>query len=121
MNADSCRVFSSDQLIAARVKVAETFWQRFRGLLNHPPLSRQQGLLLSPGASVHTFGMSYPIDVIFLSNQQYVLAVRTHLVPNRACFSPPGTASTLELCAGVCREVGLHRGSRLEFREQCHD
>lgn len=47
---------------------------RMRGLIGRPPPGAGAGLLLK-GGRVHTFGMAYPIDVIYISRRGIVLAV----------------------------------------------
>ncbi|MFP3949099.1 MAG: DUF192 domain-containing protein, partial [Longimicrobiales bacterium] len=52
--------------LASRVAIAESWWERCRGLLARPRITTGEGLLLLECASVHTVGMTYPIDVAFL-------------------------------------------------------
>lgn len=105
-------------LIADNVWSARRFRDRLRGLLDQRELRHGAGLLLDPGGSVHTFGMRFSIDVIFVDERSTVLKTRRELKPNRTCWAPLGTRRTLELWAGACTAVGLQRGSRLVFLPQ---
>ena len=49
-----------------QLRVADTPWQRMRGLLGYPPLQADQGLLIRPCNMVHTVGMRYPIDIVYI-------------------------------------------------------
>lgn len=49
---------------------------RARGLLGSPPPAPGQGVLLR-GKQVHTLGLRYPIDAVYLSKAGEVLEVRT--------------------------------------------
>jgi len=82
-----------------KVLVMNTFWTRLKGLLGSSGLEEGHGLLISPCHSIHTIGMKYPIDVIFLDKNYSVLKVVKRLAPYRAA-SYSGAAKTLELPAG---------------------
>jgi uncharacterized membrane protein (UPF0127 family) len=57
-------------------------------------------LWLDPCGGIHTWGMQYPIDVVFLDRSLRVLAVRRAVPPWRMVFAPRGTRSVVELPAG---------------------
>lgn len=101
-------------VVANAVLVAESFFTRLRGLLGRPELERGQGLLLHPCRAVHTFGMRYAIDCVYLSAHWQVLAVAEALPPNR--FGPvvPGAAMVLELPAGRAGATGTVPGDFLQ-------
>ena len=62
---------------------ARTFRARLLGLalLKEPP--RGYGLLLRRCSSVHTFGMRFPIDLVFYDETGRILRVDRHVPPNR--------------------------------------
>lgn len=74
---------------------------RLRGLLGRHPLhaDAQEALLLVPCNSVHTFGMRYPLDIVFLDAEQRVLGWQSNLRPWRA-KAWLRAKQTLELAAG---------------------
>ena len=49
-----------------RIHVARSFLQRARGLLGRAPLAADEALLIRPCSSIHTFGMRFAIDVVFI-------------------------------------------------------
>ena len=57
------------------VEVAQTSVERMVGLLGRDGLSDDAGLLLRPCGAVHTFGMRFAIDVVFLDRKQQVLEI----------------------------------------------
>lgn len=109
------RVYVNGRLLADNIYAAFRFGQRLRGLLGRPALGENAGLWLNPGSSVHTFGMRFPIDVIFLDEGRRILNTCSNLEPNRTCLASRGTRSTLELWAGACRHRGIERGQQLHF------
>lgn len=104
-------------VICERMRVARSWWARFRGLLGTDRLDAGEGLWLSPCGSVHTAGMRYAIDVVFLDRELRVTRIVPNLRPRRACFGPRATRSTLELPAGAAAGLGLSSGDQLRFTE----
>lgn len=84
------------------VQRASGFVGRLLGLLVRPVLQPGQALHLAPCKAVHTIGMRYAIDVVFLDRTGAVLKVVPHLQPWRAavCWR---AHSVLELSAGQTR------------------
>ena len=65
------------------VHVARTRRERLRGLAFRRSIEPDQALLIPRCRSVHTFGMRFSIDVVFLDAAGGVLAVRHHVRPCR--------------------------------------
>lgn len=110
-------VTSLGNVVAARVVVANTFADRFTGLLKRDRLGRDEGLLLSPGGSIHTLGMRFAIDVLFLDRHMRVLKVASAMPPWRAVLAPAGTEFTLELASGRSAAAAIGIGMRLLWSE----
>ena len=92
------------EVLAGRLLVAKTFWQRFVGLQFSSPLAADCGLLLRGCRSIHTFWMRFAIDVIFLNDEMEVLEVRTGVAPWRTVIPrAKNVAHVIELTAGVAR------------------
>ncbi|MCL2913867.1 DUF192 domain-containing protein [Shewanella corallii] len=98
----------------SRVYLAKSPWLRLRGLLGRRPLKQGEGLLISPCNSVHTFWMSYPIDLIYLDSNGLVLKVVEQLLPWRmsACKS---ARSVVEVTAGYASKVDIKQGDHLTW------
>lgn len=94
------------------VGFANTFWRRMRGLLGRASLNEQEGLLIHPCGQVHTVGMRFPIDVIFLNRQGLVLKVVHALKPWRQARARRARY-TLELAAGVAQQHKIKLGDTL--------
>jgi uncharacterized membrane protein (UPF0127 family) len=100
-------------LIASCQRTTNAF-DRMRGLLFRAMPAPGTGLLIDPCASVHTFAMSYPIDVIYLDRDFRVMRLVEALRPWRlsACRT---ARMTLELAAGQAKALGLTRDMELEW------
>jgi uncharacterized membrane protein (UPF0127 family) len=104
---------ATGRLVAGNVRVASTCLARTIGLLGERSLPSEQGLLLIPCASVHTFGMQFAIDILFLDRQNRVLRVFPSVGPCRVRIGPRGTRSALELSAGATSDAGVAVGDCL--------
>lgn len=100
------------QRLDCRVDVARSFAQRAGGLLVRSPLGSAEGLWIDRCPSIHTVGMRYAIDVLFLDADGVVLRVAQDVPPFRFRWCK-GARSVLELRAGQARHWGLERGMRL--------
>ncbi|MGH8175593.1 MAG: DUF192 domain-containing protein [Steroidobacter sp.] len=109
--------------IAHDVRIADTLVARSIGLLRERSLAEHQGLLLVPGGSIHTLGMRFPIDVVFLDRRMRVLNLAPNVAPKRFRLAPAGTARVLELAAGRIAQVGVLIGTYIvvEDEEQVRD
>jgi uncharacterized protein len=96
------------------ILVADDGPTRRTGLLRHSHLAPGEGLWIVPCEGVHTFGMKFAIDVVFLDRKKQILKVRKNMPVRR--FSVCLRAhSVLELPAGMIDETGTTTGDVLEF------
>jgi uncharacterized membrane protein (UPF0127 family) len=91
---------------------ASSFVARMFGLLWRRPLERSEALWIKPCASVHTLGMRYPIDLVFLDREGAVVATRSAVAPRRMA-SARRARSVLELPANRVAELGIASGMRV--------
>ncbi|MFD3700618.1 DUF192 domain-containing protein [Streptomyces sp. NPDC058646] len=94
--------------VAVPLEVAASYRARTRGLLGRDGITG--ALLLTPAASVHTFGMRFPIDVAYLDRRLRVLAVTT-MAPGRLGLPRPRARYVLEAEAGAMAGWGLRVGA----------
>jgi uncharacterized membrane protein (UPF0127 family) len=101
-------------LLGDAIEVADTSSKRRTGLLNHAGLAKGQGIWIVPCEGVHTFGMKFPIDVLFLSKKRKVLKIR-HDMDRRRLAVCWRAHSVLELPAGTLAATGTQPGDELEL------
>ena len=99
-------------VVCQRCTVADRMFSRMKGLLGRKSLAEDEGILIRPAPSIHTFFMRFPIDVVFLSKEGEVLKVAENVRPWRA-RSCRGAHSVLELSAGETQRRGIAVGQRL--------
>jgi uncharacterized membrane protein (UPF0127 family) len=100
--------------LAGCVEVASHGSTRRKGLLGRCFLPSGAGLWILPCSAVHTLGMQFPIDLVYLDRKLQVKKVKSNVGPWRlsACLS---AHSVLELAAGTVRLTQTSRGDRLEI------
>ncbi len=103
------------QLIAEPVRLADTFIARLRGLLGRDRLEPREGLLISPCRDVHTCGMRFSIDIVFLDRELKVIRLQSASRAWRFYSGGREARYVLELAAGAIAGVGLRVGDTLEL------
>ena len=106
-------------LVASDVERARTVWARMKGLLgrSRDDFSAGKGLWITPSQGVHTIGMSFPIDVVYLDSGSRVIGAYRRMAPHRIAAVALRARSVLELPAGTLERTGTEKGDRLEFKE----
>ncbi len=103
-----------EKVLADRALLAGNSRERRTGLLKHASLPAGEGLWIVPCEAIHTFGMKFPIDILFLDRKRKILKTRNAIVPRR--FSVCLRAhSVLELPAGTLLGTGTEAGDTLEI------
>jgi len=103
-------------VLAERADIADTSPKRRTGLLKHTGLAPGEGLWIVPTEGVHTFGMKFAIDVVFLNKQRKILKIRPNMGKARMSLSLRAH-SVLELPAGTLEATGTQAGDQLEFEK----
>ena len=103
---------SRETLLADRAQIADSSKTRKIGLLKHDRLEAGDGLWITPCEGVHTVGMKFPIDVLFLDKQRKVVKIRPAMPRWRmaACL---WAHSVLELPSGTAAATRTARGDQL--------
>ena len=97
----------------ARVWNANRYFLRLRGLLGRT-IPAGGGLLLTPCNCIHTFGMRYAIDAVYLDSSGLVLRVDQALPAGKAWPVQRGAKRVLELPARIANERNIRVNDVLE-------
>jgi uncharacterized membrane protein (UPF0127 family) len=96
--------------LATKVRKADNFITRLIGLLKRTHLGPEEALWLMPSKGIHTIGMKFPIDVVFLNKRHHVVGLMSGLSPYRISAVHLSGYSVLELPNGTikksCTEIG---------------
>ena len=105
---------SRNTVLGDRVGIADTSAKRKTGLLKHTRLEPGEGLWIAPTEAIHTFGMKFSIDVLFLDKKRKVLKIRNEMPRSRMSIClrahsvlelPSGTATAMQTMVGDQLEV----------------
>jgi uncharacterized membrane protein (UPF0127 family) len=103
--------------LATALALADTHWTRLRGLLGTAADDFRNGcgIWIVPCRGVHTLGMGFPIDVVYLDRGMTVIHTEIGLRPWRFAPVRMEAASVLELPCGTVSETGTVVGDKIEI------
>jgi uncharacterized membrane protein (UPF0127 family) len=96
-------------------RAALSFWERTKGLLGTSSLAVGEGLLIEPCQSIHSFGMRYPFDAVFIDRGGKVLYTIARMKPSRMSRHVFGARGVLELPAGTIEATDTRKGDLLRI------
>jgi uncharacterized membrane protein (UPF0127 family) len=94
---------------------ANTVLKRMVGLLNRGQFRQGEGLLLDRCYGIHTFGMRFPIDVLFLDKDLHVIRAVKALPPYRTCVVKK-SVYVLEVPVGALDVSHTVEGDQIQIR-----
>ena len=102
--------------LASQVRIARTWTARVVGLLATPVFPDGTGLILPRCHSIHTIGMRYPIDAVFVDRSGRIVALKARLGPGR--IIPPVSRgwAVVELPGGTLEHHDVRPGDVLAVR-----
>jgi uncharacterized protein len=120
VNTDTILINKTKNQDLGRIKFADSFFSRFRGLMLTKNL--EAGLVLKipsgrgkRGSAIHMFFMRIPLDVIFADKNKKVVDVVT--LDPWTTYTPRAPARyVIELDKGSLEKSGTEIGDHLEFK-----
>lgn len=109
---------SRGTVVADRAVQAGSAAARMQGLLGRDGMQPGEGMVLPRSPGIHTWGMRFPIDVVFCNNAGIIVRIVHRMEPGRMVFCWRGRGWTLELAAGEAGRCALSEGDRLVM-ESC--
>ncbi|MDP9226556.1 MAG: DUF192 domain-containing protein [Actinomycetota bacterium] len=76
-------IASSNVIVASELKWARSMFSKARGLIGTPVMSPGAALVIEQAKQVHTFGMTFPLDVVFCDPEWLVLHIVRSMAPGR--------------------------------------
>jgi uncharacterized membrane protein (UPF0127 family) len=103
--------------LATALAIADTHWTRLRGLLGvrSRDFRNGSGLWIVPCHGVHTLGMGFPIDIVYLDDAKTVIHIQGDLPPWRFAPVRRRAASVLELPCRTAAETRTEVGDKIEI------
>lgn len=107
---------TTGQVVAEDLRLAESAWSRFRGLMLRAPLPPGEGLDIRPCGSIHMCFMRFAVDAVFYDESGHVTKVARNVRPwIGIAFGGRGARGVVELSAGAA--AGVEAGHLLRFDE----
>ncbi|MCD4669373.1 MAG: DUF192 domain-containing protein [Actinomycetia bacterium] len=100
-------------MIAHRVFVADNFFKRLFGLILKKPLKNGEALFIRGCKSIHTIGMRYSIDAVFIDESGKVISAFKDILPWHFTPYVRGARSVIEFRSGSLKEESLNAGDRI--------
>jgi uncharacterized membrane protein (UPF0127 family) len=104
---------SKDLKILSNMKEARTLWPRLKGLLGTKEIAEDSGLWIHSCNSIHTFGMRYSIDCIFIDSKFCVRKLIKDVKPGYLIWPIWSARSVIEVKAGTCEKFNIQVGDLL--------
>jgi uncharacterized membrane protein (UPF0127 family) len=119
MEAETVAVVNTTRnaVLGDRIRVAGTSLSRLVGLLGKRTLEPGTGLLIVPSQAIHTVGMRFAIDVIFVDRNWRVIHLRPAMVPFRMTGFHWKARCVLELPSGMIAQTSTTVGDQLSMTE----
>lgn len=104
-------------VLGDRIRSADTFLFRLRGLLRSDGVPAGEGLWISPCTGIHSFGMRFEFDALFVGPDGKVVGVYERFRRNRMSRVFWNARGVLELPAGTIARTGTEVGDEIRFEE----
>ena len=106
------------EVLARQLEGAFRLNARRRGLLGRTTFAPGAALLIAPCSSIHTWGMRFPIDVLFVSRSGRIRKIVSRVPPWRVVFGI-GSFAVIELPAGAVDASTTKVGDVLRISHEC--
>ncbi len=99
--------------LVSQLHLAESFWSRLIGLLGRTHLNIDEGMFFDRCNSIHTFGMKFSLDLIFLDKAMKVTALKRDVAPGRMTWPVMKAKSVVEVASGSLNKMNIQIGDQL--------
>jgi uncharacterized protein len=96
-----------------RIALANRPWSRLKGLLGRTGLGEQEGIWFLPCNSIHSFGMKFVFDAVFMDKAGTVLALHSDVPAGKLLPIVWKAHQVLEVQAGAIARHGIAVGQQL--------
>lgn len=107
---------TKNQVLSDNCRFANSFLKRLLGLLGRNSLKPGEGLLIDNCHGIHTIGMRFKIDVLFLDKDLRVMRMASNVRPFSLGPVVNNAIYVLELPAGMLQRTHTETGDQIQFR-----
>ena len=115
--ANACKsLWVEGRCVLPAVRFAWRAPERLRGLLGGTALPPGQGLCIPRCSAVHTFGMGFDLDLLFLDRHDRILRFERRVRPWRVAWGGFQARGVVELASGWLDPAFVPLGGQVEWR-----
>ncbi|MHB8148209.1 MAG: DUF192 domain-containing protein [Vulcanimicrobiaceae bacterium] len=111
---------ATGEVVARNVVQPKGWYRRTLGLLKRTSIGADEGLWIDRCWGIHTVGMKFPIDVVFLDQAFRIVSIRRNVRSGCLAVAQANAMHVVELRAGTCEEFDLLCGDRMALIESMH-
>lgn len=104
-------------ILVDNVYNANNIIKRTVGLLGRKSLAPENGLLISPCNSIHSIGMKFEFDAVFLDKKGQIVYIIEKMKPFKVSKIVFKAVKVLELAGGTVEKFALKVDDIIEFNE----
>ena len=110
------RNVNKNRILGDGIRKTSSLFLRMKGLLGAESLSPGEGLWICPCNSIHSLGMAFEFDALFLDAGLRVVALYRRFPKNRLSRIYWDARGVLELPEGTIERTGTEVGDEIEFQ-----
>ena len=107
------------KVLAKEIIMCDNLWSSMRGLMFRKELKEGEGLIIdlkkNTNASIHMFFVKFPIDVIWLNSEKFVVDTAHDVKPNTIVKPTKFARYVIELPKGILAKKKVSFGDRFTF------
>ncbi len=111
------RLEKDGMVLIPYIEYANRFFTRMMGLMFRKSFPEDRGLLLDPCNQIHTFQMKFPMDAVYLTEEDVIIKIEASIPPRKVCKTVKQAKKVLELYSGVAEKTGLAENDKLVFSD----
>lgn len=105
---------SKNTMLGDKISLADDFFSRLFGLIPKRKLAAGEGLIIKPCSSIHMFFMKFPIDVLFVDDNNEIVYLLENFRPWMVSKIVRGSRYVIELPAGTIKRTNTQVGDAIE-------
>lgn len=109
---------TQNTVLASNIQVAQTFGTRFKGLLGKKYLKEGTGLFIKPCCQIHSVGMKFNFDAVFLDSNLVVCHIHPNMRPGEISRFVRNAKCVVELPAGTISDSRTQIGDHINLTKE---
>ena len=109
----TCEILINNNSIGNNIKIADNFFTRFKGLMFKKELNVNEGLIINPCNSIHMFFMNFPLDILFVNENNEVVEILENIKPWRVSKLYFNAEYVVELPINTVKSKNIQKNQKI--------